>query len=152
MKLFTTAVAAAALLLTPQIASAQTTPSPTEALSSCVTNATTDADKIVLMRWLFVAMSRHPSVTELANVSDAQRVDANRQMGALVNKLLLDACPNQTRAAVASGGEQALQAAFSAFGAQAMRTLMNNPDVNAGVIEMTAYLDQQRLAALITPH
>jgi hypothetical protein len=27
---------------------------------------------------------------------------------------------------------------------------MNNPDLSAGVIDMTAHLDQQRLTALIT--
>lgn len=143
---FLAATAALAFLLVPQTASAQS--AATQALSACVLRSATADDDITLSRWLFIAMSRHPSVAQFASVSDSQRVDANRQMGALVNRVVLDACANETRAALAADGEAAIEAAFAAFGRRAMSQIMGNPDVNAGVVEMSSYIDGARLHAL----
>lgn len=117
------------------------TPSPTsQALSACLLRSASEADRIVLIRWIFVAMARHPSVSGLAAIPDAQRVAANRQMGALFNRLLLDSCPNETRASFQAEGEKALEIPFGTLGEAAMTGIMDHPDVNASVIEMTAYL------------
>lgn len=85
----------------------------------------------------------------MASISDAQRVEANRQMGALVNRLLIEACPNETRAAFRENGTEALSAPFSALGEHAMVDIMGNADVNAGIAEMGSYIDSERLGALI---
>ena len=100
------------------------------------------------MRWLFVGIARHPGVSQMASISDGQRVDANRQMGALFNRLLLDTCANETRAAFQADREHAIGFAFRALGSHAMTDLMSNPDVAAGISEVGAYVDQRRLAAL----
>ena len=140
-------VAAFAIVLAPQVASAQS--AATTALDTCITRATTEQDSVVLMRWMFFAMARHPSVAQYANVPDAQRVESNRAMGALVNRLLLEACPNETRAAFQADGQAAIEAAFGSFGKRAMADLMDHPDVNAAIVEMSAYLDQTRLTTLL---
>lgn len=145
-------VIAFALALAPTLASAQTPPSPAvQALSACMTRSMTSEDNIVLARWIFVAIARHPSVLQLTNISDAQRVEANRQMGALFNKLVIESCPNETRAAFRSDGEHAIEAPFGTLGETAMTDIMGNADVNAGVLQMGAYIDQQRLNALVQP-
>lgn len=147
-------LAAAALVLAPCAASAQTaphTPSPAvQTLNACLAHATTADDNTVLMRWIFVALSRHPSVAQYANITDAQRTDASRQMGALLNRLLLDACPNETRAVLQADGAEGLQAAGQGFGQRAVAGLMGNADVSASVSDMTSYLDLQRFAALMS--
>lgn len=139
-----------ALALTPQRAAAQVAPSPEDvALTQCISRATTSDDDIVLMRWIFIAMARHPSVSQLVSITDAERVDANRRMGALMNRLLLDACPNEARTAFAKEGAEAVRVPFSALGERAMTEIMGNPDVSAGVGEVAAYIDENRLAALM---
>ena len=70
-------------------------------------------------------------------------------MGALVNRLLFDACASEARAAVQAGGQDAaLEAAFGTLGEKAMTDLMGNADVLASVIQLGAYVDRERLTAL----
>lgn len=140
--------AVAALTLAPMSAHAQTVSPASQALSDCIQRSTTAQDNVVLMRWMFVAMARHPSVASLADIPDAERVSANRDMGALFNRLILQACPSEARAALLEG-EAAFGAAFSTFGERAMTGIMGHPDVNAGVAEWQTYMDQQGLAALV---
>lgn len=143
-------VFALACALSPAPSWAQTPSPAAQALSACITRSTSSEDHIVLVRWIFVAMARHPSVSELATISDPQRVEANRAMGALVNRLLLDACPNETRLAFQTDGQRALEVPFGALGETAMTGIMGHADVNAAVVEMTSYLNGERLAALMS--
>lgn len=106
-------------------------------------------DSVTTTRWLFIAMSRHPSLVRTAQVSDADGLDANRRMGALVNRLLFDTCAAEARTAFQSAGQEAaLEATFGTLGEKAMTDLMGNPDVLASVIQLGAYVDQNRLEAL----
>lgn len=131
-------------------AAAQSSPPPTaSALSNCLVRATTAEDHTLLAQWIFITMSRHPSVSQMTSVSDAQAVTINRQVGGLVNRLLLDSCANETRTAVRAGGPQALESAFEMLGRTAMTTLMGHPDVNAGLAGFAGYLDQSRLRTLL---
>jgi len=131
------------------LAAAQT---PADALATCVSTSMSNQDSVVTARWLFIAMSRHPALPQGARVSDSEGLDANRQMGALVNRMLFEVCASETRAAIqGQGRDAALEAAFNMFGQRAMTDLMGNPDVMASVIQLGAYVDQQRLNALTPP-
>jgi hypothetical protein len=130
-------------------AHAQTTSDPVSALNACVSGAVTTEDSVTTARWLFIAMSRHPSLPQSVRVSDTEGLEANRRMGALVNRLLLDACAQETRAAVsAAGHDAAFHAAFGTLGEKAMADLMGNTDVLASIIQLGAYVDRDRLSAL----
>lgn len=131
-------------------AAGQISPPETQALSECLVQSTTPDDHVVLARWIFAAMARHPSVIHLSQMRDADRVTINQQIGALFNRLLLDNCASESRAALVVGPE-ALEAAFGTLGETAMGTLMSQRDVQSGVAEMAAYVDQQGLAALVEP-
>lgn len=147
IRLFT-AMAALVLLTTP--AAAQTNAG-IDALRACVANSTNEEDSVVTARWLFIAMSRHPSLPQSVRVGDREGLDANRQMGALVNRILFDTCADETRIAIAaSGSETAFQTAFGTLGEEAMGDLMTNPDVMASIVQLGAYLDTNRLATLMT--
>jgi hypothetical protein len=137
-----------ALGLAPASAYAQAA-AETDPLRACVTRSVTGEESVVTARWLFIAMSRHPSLPQTARVNDADGLEANRQMGALVNRLLFEACANETRAAVrASGREAAVNVVFGTLGEKAMTDLMGNPDVLASVIQLGAYVDRARFEAL----
>ena len=139
----------AAFALSPMRAHAQTPSAAALALSQCIQRSTTAEDNVVLMRWMFVAMARHPSVSSLSSIPDAARVSANRDMATLFNRLVLQACPNEARTALQGDGEAAFEAAFSAFGERAMTGIMGHPDVNAGIAEWATYIDQQGMATLM---
>jgi hypothetical protein len=146
LQIFVLAIATA---LAPMSALAQSPSLTGQALSACLIRSTSAEDRTVLIRWVYIAMSRHPSVSEFATIPDAQRVAANRQIGALFNRLLLESCASETRAAFRADGEKALEVPFGTLGEVAMGGIMEHADVNAGIIEMTAYLDQPRIRALI---
>jgi hypothetical protein len=138
----------AAFALSPAHAHAQTSSPASQALAACIQRSATAQDDVVLIRWIFIAMARHPSVSSLAEIPDAERVSANRDMASLFNRLVLESCPNEARAALA-GGQEVFGAAFASFGERAMIGIMQHPDVNAGVAEWSSYLDRDGLIALM---
>lgn len=133
----------------PQQGRAQSMSPQTQTLSACIEQSTTPEDGTLLIRWIFIAMARHPSVNSLASIPDAERVSINRQTGALLNRLILDACPDEARAALLVDGERAMVAPFESFGRRAMEGIMAHPDVEASVAEMASYLDEERLGQLM---
>jgi hypothetical protein len=120
-----------------------------QALAECLTRSASEADGVTLMRWIFVAMARHPSVSNFATIPDSERVAINRATGDLFGRLLLDDCPAQTRAAFQADGSTALEAPFAALGEIAMTGIMNHADVNAATAEMGSYVDGERLSRLL---
>ncbi len=151
MKRILIGLAAAAALMLPGHSHAQIQPQTPEAraLATCLVSSVSEEDNITLIRWLFVAMARHPSVSGLTAIPDSERVNANRRVAALFNRLLIEACPTQTRAAIRADGENALYTPFGILGEKAMEGIMAHPDVNAAVAEMGSYFDSAGLAALM---
>jgi len=140
--LFAAAVALAGL---PTLSHAQTSPA-TDALSACAMRSVSSDESIIIARWLFIAMSRHPGLPQATRVSDSDGLEANRQMGRLVNLLLFERCAAETRTAIqAVGQETALDAVFGTLGEKAMMDLMGNSEVLASVIQLGAFVDVQRL-------
>jgi hypothetical protein len=144
------AAAAVALALSPAVGHAQTFSPATQAMTACIQRSTSEADNVVAIRWMFVAIAHHPSVSTMARVSDADRIDANRAMGALFNRLILQDCRAESRAAITADGERALEGAFSAFGERAMTQIMGHPDVTASIAEMATYFDREGFVTLMT--
>lgn len=138
-----------AAVLPSTLCHAQTASPTSQALSACIARSTTAEDNVTLVRWMFVAMARHPTVANLSNVPDAERVSANRQMGELVNRLILQSCREESRVALLTDGEAGFGAAFETFGKSAMEQIMGHPDVNAAIAEMASYFDQAGLVELI---
>ncbi len=123
----------------------------TDALSTCLVRAVTEEDRVVLMRWIFSTMARHPGVSQYAAISDAQRIEINQNGGALFTRLLTADCALETRQAYTDDGQPALSAAFSVLGATAMDGLMTDKAVQASLGDLSGYVDQNRLKAVFGP-
>jgi hypothetical protein len=108
-------------------------------------------DHVVLVRWMFVAISRHPAVTSIATVSDEQVDSANKQMAELFTRLLTVTCRDQAKLALKNEGEFAMQQAFQKLGQQAGLEIFVNPDVAKGMAGMSKYFDQKKLEELKSP-
>ena len=120
-----------------------------DALSSCLRNSTTKQDRITFVRWMFAAMSRHPAVKNLANVSDAQLIDANRQVAALYMRLMTVACKDKARAAVDHEGKEAVNSSFQVVGQVAAQELFANPEVAKIMSSLDTYIDKKKLHAAV---
>ena len=116
-----------------------------DALSNCLVQSSTEADKLKLVKWMFTAMALHPAVAELAQVDAAVRATANQEMADLLVDLLELRCLEPAKAALASEGPLALQASFAMLGQVAANELFSNPDVAAGLGSLTSFLDSAEL-------
>jgi len=139
----------AAVMVLPMAATAAHAGPSTDALSACLVKSTTADDHIALVDWIFTMIARHPSVASMVTISDAQRVEINRKAGALFTRLLTEDCAAETKQAYKDDGSSAIEGAFQALGAVAMKDLMGNPDVQAAGNELEAYVDEKKLSAVL---
>lgn len=110
-------------------------------LTRCLVSATSREDRVAFTRWIFTAMSANPSVADLSNVSEDQRLEANRTTANLMQRLILTDCRQQSLAAVRYEGEQTISDSFKMVGEVAMIDLMNHPDVAAELESLGTLLD-----------
>ena len=117
----------------------------TDKLSECLLTATTEEDKLSLVKWMFTAMALHPAVEGIADISLSAREQANREMAELIIKLLGRSCFSETRQALANEGSLALQTSFSVLGQVAATNLFSDPNVAAGLASLETYISAEDL-------
>jgi hypothetical protein len=123
----------------------------TDALRKCVADNTSGKDRKDLARWIFLAMAAHPEIKQYASATASTAADeASRVMGALVTRLLTEACANETRAIFKSGGTEALHVAFQNLGQLAMQELATEKSVTDSMGLFERYIDAQRFRDLAT--
>lgn len=119
-------------------------------LTKCLVSSTTDADKSLLMKWIFSAISLNEEVAPFVNMPSAARTKINQDAAALYMRLLTDACKKQTHDAVKYEGQPAITAAFQVLGQVASQGIFSDPAVSAGMSDMTKYMDEEKLKAVLT--
>jgi hypothetical protein len=143
--------AAAALCLSLALTSAgaaQAGPASDE-MGRCLVRATSDQDKTALMVWMFLAVSAHPAVKAYANVTDAQRQEANKAAAVLLQRLLTQDCRAETVAALKADGQKAITQGFSGLGQAGMMGLTQDPAVAKSLQQLVTYMDMSKLAELM---
>lgn len=119
----------------------------TEALGKCMADSTTGKDRKDLAQWIFVAMTTHPEIKPLSNVTESNRIDLDKKLAALATRLLTDNCKVEARAAMQADGSDAFKEGFGVLGRLAMQELMSNPSVNASFSNYGKYLDKAKFDA-----
>jgi hypothetical protein len=122
-----------------------------EALAKCLVQSTTDADRTLLVSWMFGTMALHPAVQALASVSDSTRDRLNQDVAAVVQHLLTVSCQPEARAALANEGPESFQLSFGVLGQVAARELFGHPTVAAGVSAFAKYLSAEELTKALQP-
>lgn len=123
----------------------------TDDLSKCLMGKSTMDDHVVIVQWMFAAMSRHPAVAPMGTVSDAQVDMANQRMAELYTRLLTVTCRDQAKLALKFESDIALQQSFQQLGTVAGRELFINPDVQRGMSGIAKYIDTKKLVELKNP-
>jgi hypothetical protein len=118
-------------------------------LAVCLVKSSTEADRTILMRWIFVAMANHPGVKDLAPVSKEVADKLNKDMAGLFWSLISDRCGAETKEAVKYEGASALSASFEVLGKVAMQGLMADADVSKYIAGVDTYLDKDAMKALL---
>lgn len=122
----------------------------TDLLSACLSDHTNGKERKELVRWMFVAMSVHPALKDLAVVAPTVRSSADQAVGQLISRLLSEDCRVEARDAMQSDGPKAFEAAFSSLGRIAVQELMTNPEVSASVMGYMKYVDPKKLEKAMT--
>ena len=115
----------------------------------CLAKSMTDADQIALVKWIFVAIAQHPSLKEYSGVTPAQKTQSDKDMSALVTKLLMQTCRKEAVDAIKYEGPSFLEKSFGALGEIAVGGLMTNPDVAKGLSTWATPEDVQAFGALV---
>jgi hypothetical protein len=98
-------------------------------LSRCLVRSTTETDQVVLIRWIFAAMSAHPEVNALSKITAEQNQQLNQEAADLFVDLLAKRCQTETSQAVKYEGEKSIESSFSVLGQVAMQGLMSHKNV-----------------------
>lgn len=117
-----------------------------DALSTCLADSTSGRERKELARWIFVAISAHPEIRDISNVSAPKRDKSNKAMAALVTRLLTEDCVTPAKAAIKAGND-GFTASFRVLGQLAMQELMSDPNVSASIAEYAQHLDRKKLDA-----
>lgn len=112
-------------------------------LGKCLVRSSTEADKTVLMQWMFTALSSSPTVSSLASISTAQRTAFHKGAAELMERLVLRDCRKEATEAVKYEGPQTLEAAFSVLGQVAARGLMADPAAAAELGKLSEHMNTE---------
>jgi len=123
----------------------------TDDLSRCIVDATSPEDRTNLMKWIFTAMSQHPSVSSLSAVKPADMEVANKTIGQLFMRLLTESCAQKARDAIRIEGVGAVQTSFQVLGQVAASGLFSDPNVAKAMSSLDQYVDKAKLEALAKP-
>lgn len=143
-------IALAAIVIGSAITVSSASASPAaDALGACLADNTTGKDRKGMMKWVFMAMSAHPEIHNLSNITEKKRDEVNRMMGAMITKLITESCPAQAKNAAANGGE-AFKIAFEVVGRLGAQELMSNPEVNSSFSGFAKYMDKDKMNSVFS--
>jgi hypothetical protein len=117
-------------------------------LARCLVKAATPTDRTVLMQWMFAAVSTSPAFRPMVTLSDADREGYDKQVAALLERLVLQDCHAQTVTALKNEGPEAINAGFETLGQVAGRSMMSTPETAAELAKVGKFVDTSKFTAL----
>lgn len=120
-----------------------------DAVGTCLTDSTNGKDRKDLVKWIFVAVSNHPELSEMSSVTPADEEAVKQRLGQLFTRLISQDCPSEISAMVKMHGAASLSKPFEVLGAVAMRELMSDPKVAAGLSDLDRYIDQAKVSSVL---
>ena len=120
-------------------------------LTKCIVESSSTEDVETFARWMFATISLHPAVEPLASVTNKQRDEANKQCADLFTRLISVSCVEQAKKALKYEGQAGFESSFNVLGQMAMRELLMNPKVNAGMSDFEKHFDREKLESAINP-
>lgn len=110
----------------------------TDDLTKCLVAKASEADRTVLVQWIFSTMAVNPAVAGMASLTPAQREGYGRKGGDVIARLVASDCRTETVNALKNEGGAALQVNFRVLGGIAMAGLMDHPSVWAEMAKSLA--------------
>ena len=118
-------------------------------LGKCLVSSTSDADRALMVKWMFAAMSLNSQVASFVNMPTEVRDQLNRDTAQLYLRLMTEKCRTQTRDAANYEGGTAIEAAFRLPGQVAALEMFKDPAVQQGMGSLEKSFDQDKLKAVL---
>lgn len=122
-----------------------------ESTQRCLADNTTGKERKELARWVFLGMSVHPEIRDLAAAPSGAAEQASQYVGKLITRLIVENCPREIGNLVKQAGPQSLQVAFQFLGQVAMQELMTDPNVSKVLSGFERYIDREKVTAVVQP-
>lgn len=116
-----------------------------QALSECLIDATTEADKSKMMKMMFSAMTRNPELRGLSNIDSESSEKISQDAGKVIESLLLDKCLNQTHRVMRVSGFDGVGNSFEKLHYPLFYGLLKHPDVESAAGDFVKYMDAGRI-------
>jgi hypothetical protein len=117
----------------------------TEEMSNCLVQNTSEQDKTLLIQWTYAAMSAHPSVRSMSNISPVAMDDLNKRAAEMLMELLVVKCKTETQQAIKIEGETSFQTGLATLGKVAMQGLIYDANVVQYQNGLSRYFDANKL-------
>ncbi len=109
--------------------------------TSCILENTSDRDKIILVKWLFVLLAEHPSLKNDFPTTEDDKISNDRAVADYISYVIGVKCLNETKDVLEYEGEEAFLKAFELLGEVAFMELAKNEDVALGFERYLQYID-----------
>lgn len=116
--------------------------------AGCLVDNLNGKERKLLAKWIFFAMAAHPEITDYASVTDKQVDDAHKDIGSLINRLMIENCPTELKAAN-NANPQAIEKAFEFVGQVAMQELLTNQEVTNTLVGYIKYTDETKIREIL---
>ena len=121
-------------------------------LSDCLVKATTATDKTTVLQWTFAALSSHPDLKALSNVTDSQRTELDKKFAQVLQHVIVEQCATQTKAVIQAEGIQAVGDSFQELGRSTGEDIIKNSEVKQQLQGVIRYVDLNKLVmTFLTP-
>lgn len=123
-----------------------------EQLSDCLVKSTTAADKTTVLQWTFVALSSHPDLKSLSQVTPEQKQALDQKLATVLQRILVEQCSTQAKAVIQTEGLQAVGESFQELGQITGEEILKNPEVKGQLQGVLRYVDLNKLVmTFLTP-
>lgn len=109
--------------------------------TECMLNNTSDRDKIILVKWMFVGMAEHPILKREFPIPENQKVAADMAVADYISYIIGSICLEETKEVIKYEGEEAFAESFEYLGEIAMMLLIQDENVIRSFEGYLKYVD-----------
>ncbi|PML93012.1 hypothetical protein BCT64_14840 [Vibrio breoganii] len=114
-------------------------------LGVCLSDSLNGKERKLLVRWTYFGLSTHSTIKPYSNISKEDIDSTNKQVGALMTRLIAEDCPKEASAAYEANGSKAIEQAFGIVGQVAFQELMNESSVLQSFEGYLDYIDEDKI-------
>ncbi len=117
-------------------------------LAKCLVKSSSADDHLIMIRWMFSAVTQHPALQSMSTITAAQHDTYNKNMATVTERLLLSDCRKESVAGLKYEGASAITAGFQVLGQVAARDTFGNPQVAQSLSGLSNSFNKAKLSAL----